>query len=236
MHTLIRAAAAALLAAVGPATWAAGPPPSISITGVVLETLNVDSYTYARLKTSEGEIWAAVPKAALKNGSRITIGSAMTAENFESKALKRKFDRLVFGEIVEPGATAVTAAAPHAAAPSAMATATAPSPVARVPKATGPMARTVAEVVSGKAALKDRPVLVRAQVVKVSAGILGKNWLHLQDGSGSAADGSHDILVTTRDEAAEGDIVTAQGTVRTQVDLGAGYRYPVLIEDAAVRK
>ena len=33
-----------------------------------------------------------------------------------------------------------------------------------------------------------------------------------------------------------GDIVTAQGTVRTQVNLGAGYHFPVLIEDATVHK
>ena len=191
MCNLIRAVvAAAVLAAVGLAAGAAGPSPSTLITGEVVETLNVDSYTYARLKTSDGEIWAVVPKTELKNGSRITIGSAMTAESFESKALKRKFDRLVFGELVPAQATAV---APHAATPSAAV------PVARVPKASGAQARTVAEVVSGQAALKDRPVLVRARVVKVSVGILGKNWMHLQDGSGSAADGSHDILVTTRD-------------------------------------
>ncbi len=228
MHNLIRAiVVAALTAAVGLAAGAAGPSPSTLITGEVVESLNVDSYTYARLTTSAGEIWAVVPKTALKNGSRITIGSAMTAENFESKALKRTFDRLVFGEIVPAQATAV---APHAAAPSAAV------PVARVPKASGAQARTVAEVVSGQAALKDRPVLVRARVVKVSVGILGKNWMHLQDGSGSAADGSHDILVTTRDEADVGDIVTAQGTVRTQVNLGAGYHFAVLIEDATVHK
>jgi hypothetical protein len=73
-------------------------------------------------------------------------------------------------------------------------------------------------------------------VVKVNIGIMGKNWLHLRDGSGSAADGSNDILVTTRDTAALGDIVSIKGTVRTDVNLGSGYTYAVLIEDAAVHK
>jgi hypothetical protein len=108
--------------------------------------------------------------------------------------------------------------------------------MAVVPKATGPDARTVAEVVNNRASLKDRRVIVRGQVVKVSLGILGKNWLHLQDGSGSRSDGSHDVLVTTRDTAAVGSIVNAAGTVRTDVDLGSGYVYVVLIEDAAVRE
>jgi hypothetical protein len=77
---------------------------------------------------------------------------------------------------------------------------------------------------------------VRGQVVKVNTGIMGKNWLHLRDGSGSAADGSNDILVTTKDIAALGDVVSAKGTVRTEVNLGSGYNYAVLIEDAALRK
>jgi hypothetical protein len=42
--------------------------------------------------------------------------------------------------------------------------------------------------------------------------------------------------VTTKDEAAVGDIVNARGTVRTDVNLGSGYNYAVLIENAAVRK
>ncbi len=108
--------------------------------------------------------------------------------------------------------------------------------VANVAKATGPDAKTVAQVVAGKAALKDKTVLVRGQVVKVNLGILGKNWVHLQDGSGSAADGSNDILVTTKDPAAVGDVVNARGTVRTDVTVGPGYAYGVLIEDAALRK
>jgi hypothetical protein len=73
-------------------------------------------------------------------------------------------------------------------------------------------------------------------VVKVNAGILGKNWLHLQDGSGSAADGTNDVLVTTQDAAAVGDVVTARGTVRTDVNLGMGYAYAVVIDEATVRK
>lgn len=110
------------------------------------------------------------------------------------------------------------------------------TPVAKVAKATGPDAKTVAEVVNGKATLKDKPVVVRGQVVKFNADIMGKNWLHLQDGSGSAKDGSHDILVTTQDKAAVGDIVNARGTVRTDVTVSPGYAYAVLIEEAAIRK
>jgi len=197
----------------------------------VLETRNVESYTYLRLKTGDGEIWAAVPTASVKKGAQVTIANAMTMQNFESKTLNKKFDKIVFGQLVDPNAK------PGAAQPAATAgTAAAPAPVAKVAKATGPDAKTVAEVVKGKSGLKDKTVLVRGQVVKVNLGILGKNWLHLQDGSGSAADGTNDILVTTKGEAAIGDIVTAKGKVRTDVNVGSGYNYAVLIEDATVGK
>jgi hypothetical protein len=128
-----------------------------------------------------------------------------------------------------PGAGAGAGASPHGAAPAA-------TPVKKIAKATGPNARTVAEVVTGKAALKDKPVLVRAQVVKVTAGVMGKNWVHLQDGSGKAADGTHDVIATTKDTVAVGDVVNAKGTVRTDVNIGAGYAYAVLIEDATLGK
>lgn len=109
-------------------------------------------------------------------------------------------------------------------------------PVGRIDKSTAADGRTVSEVVERKSALKDKQVTIRAQVVKVSHGILGKNWLHLQDGSGSPEKGTHDIVVTTADEAAIGQVVSATGIVRTDVDIGKGYKYAVLVEEAKLRK
>jgi hypothetical protein len=223
------AAAAGPAAPAAPATPAAPAAPG-PIQGEVLEARNVDGYTYLRLKTAGGEVWAAETTANVKPGARVTLGNTMVMENFESKTLKKKFDKIVFGQLVD--ASGLPAAAPAAAPP-------APQPAGKpikVAKATGPDARTVADVVSGKAELKGKNVLVRGQVVKVNTGIMGKNWLHLRDGSGAAADGSNDILVTTKDIAGIGDIVSVKGIVRTDIDLGSGYAYAVLIEDAEVRK
>jgi hypothetical protein len=225
------ALASLFLAAAGFAAQATPAQQATTVKGEVLETRSVESYTYLRLKTGEGEIWAAVPTSTVKQGAQVTIGNAMTMENFESKTLNKKFDKIVFGQLVDPNAKP---AAPPGAAPAVAASA--PAATVKVAKATGPDAKTIAEVVKGKSALKDKTVLVRGRVVKVSRGILGKNWLHLQDGSGSAADGTNDIVVTTKNEAAIGDIVTARGKVRTDVDVGSGYTFAALIEDATVTK
>ena len=106
----------------------------------------------------------------------------------------------------------------------------------KVPKADGANARTVAQVNADRLALKDKPVVIRAKVVKFNGGIMGKNWIHLRDGSGSAADNSNDILVTSKDEAKVGDVVIAKGIVKTDVDLGSGYAYKVLVEDVSFQK
>ena len=119
---------------------------------------------------------------------------------------------------------------PHGTLPAATA------PVGKIEKARGADGRTVADVIANKSALKGRNVTIRGQVVKVSNGVLGRNWVHLQDGSGSREKGTNDIIVTTNDEAAVGQVVDASGIVRTDVDIGSGYKYAVLVEDAKLRR
>jgi hypothetical protein len=227
--TLARILVAATLAS---SVWAAGataPAPASGsvLTGVVLETQDVDSYTYVRLKTKDGETWAAVGTAALKKGASITIENPMLMSNFESKSLKKTFPSIVFGTLA---GSAMGATAPHGAAAKVV-----DSTPIKVAKATGTNARTVAEVVTKGSELKDRQVQVRGKVVKYSAQIMGKNWIHLRDGTGSASDNSNDILVTSAAKTQVGDVVTVTGVVRVDKDFGAGYVYKVLIEEATIQ-
>ena len=102
-------------------------------------------------------------------------------------------------------------------------------------KADGANARTVAEVITKSAELKDKTVQVRGQVMKYNAGIMGKNWIHLRDGSGSASDNTNDLLITTTAQTKLGDVITISGAVHTNKDFGSGYSYKVLIEDATLQ-
>jgi len=229
----------ACLLAAAPLAWSADvkPPAAMAqagapVSGEVMEVQNVESYTYLRLHTAQGDTWAAVPTAKVAKGAKVTIDNPMTMSNFQSKALKKTFDTIVFGTLAtgDRPAGQVAAAAPHAMP------AKAAEPDAKVPKATGPNARTVAEVTGKPADVKDKPVLLRGKVVKYNAGIMGKNWIHLRDGSGSEKDSTNDLLVTTKEEAKVGDIVTVKGVARIDKDFGAGYSYKVMIEDATVQK
>ena len=78
-------------------------------------------------------------------------------------------------------------------------------------------------------------MVVSGKVVKYNPAIMGKNWIHLRDGSGHAAKETNDILVTTAAQANVGDVVTVSGIVRTNKDFGSGYTYKVLIEDATLK-
>lgn len=230
---------------------------SSQVTGKVLETMDAAGYTYLKVQTADGEKWAAVSQAKVAKGSTVTIDEQMTAENFESKTLNRKFDKIIFGTIgggtsaapapvggnmmasngMPPGHPATNA--PAAMGGSAMGTPAqhmaAPEVGAiSVPKAEGPGAKTVAEVWGEKSSLNNKPVVVRGKVVKFLGGIMGKNWVHVRDGSG--ADGANDLTVTTNDVVAVGDVVTVRGTVRADKDFGAGYKYEVIVEDAKVNK
>ncbi len=95
---------------------------------------------------------------------------------------------------------------------------------------------SVADVWARKAELAGKTVTVHGKVVKYNAAIMGKNWLHLQDGSGSADGGDGDLTVTTQGTAAVGDEVTLSGTLATDKDFGAGYNYAVILEDATVQQ
>ena len=213
------------------ATSAATSTASDGLSGPVLEHLNAAPYMYLRVKTSKGEVWAAVPEGPIKDGAEVTVYNPMLMSKFESKALKRTFDEVYFGTLTAPGA----AAASGSAAPQRGGSPTAPPmDVGKVEKATGPDARTVSEVWAQRTSLVGKTVTIRGVVAKYNEGVMGKNWIHLQDGSGDAKQGTHDIAVTSLDRTALGETITIRGTVHTDRDFGAGYQYPVIVEDATV--
>jgi len=222
-----------------PLPSAVSPPEDATITGTVVETMDAGAYTYVRLTGPNGEIWAAVNQTPLKTGSQVAIGNAMWMEKFESKTLNRKFDHILFGTVVTGGEAASALPPGHPATASGARSQTAPMADlgdVKVEKAPGKDAKTVAEIWAQKASLKGLEVVVRARVVKFNPEIMGRNWIHLRDGSGSPDKQDNDITVTTTEVVTKGDLVTIRGKVAIDQDFTAGYAYPVMIEGAKVVK
>ena len=106
----------------------------------------------------------------------------------------------------------------------------------KVEKASGDNAYTVSEVFANPTALNTKKIRLRGQVMKISRMIMGKNWIHIQDGTGDPAKNTHDLVVTTMGEPAAGDTVTIEGTLSADKDFGSGYRYDAIVEDATISK
>jgi hypothetical protein len=104
--------------------------------------------------------------------------------------------------------------------------------MAEIPRPAGAM--TIADVWGDRVDLAGSTVTLTGRVVKYNAAILGRNWFHIQDGSGELAEGTNDITVTTDANLAVGDTVIVTGKVAVDQDFGAGYTYTVMIEDADV--
>lgn len=240
-----------------PAAPAAASESASKITGRIVETYDAAGYTYVKLDTGAAEQqWAAVAQTKVKKGQSITINAQMTVDDFESKTLNRKFKKIIFGTVDGGNAPAAQTASQQmpaghpnvagmgGAMPPGMASAMgtpqqhmsggADAGDVSVPKAEGANAMTVAQVWNAKPG--DKPVVIRGKVVKFLSGIMGRNWLHIRDGSGSAEKGDHDLTVTTSEMVTVGDVVIVSGVVRVDKDFGAGYRYPVIVEEGKISK
>jgi hypothetical protein len=201
--------------------------------------MNAGGYTYVSLEKNGKKTWVAVPQMAVAVGQEMTLQPGQEMRNFTSKSLNRTFESIIFsgGPANSKGSQAMPAG--HGATgdkPAVSKAAATPVKDVKVEKATGPDAYTVGEIFSKIASLDKKPAVVRGKVVKVSSGIMGKNWIHVQDGTGDAGEGTNKLVVTSDDMAAVGDVVTVKGTVFKDKDFGAGYKYNVIMEKASISK
>jgi len=246
-----------------PAAAAASQIPTGHFVGQVTETMDAASYTYVKLEKNGESIWVAGPQRKVAVGDELLVELAMPMPDFESPALKRKFDVLYFvgafgspadahGQPDAPAQPGTAAADPAAGMPGMGAAPDPANPHAGIPefeekKAAAAGGATVAalakpeggyqiaEVWAGRDKLAGIEVVVRGEIVKYNEQILGVNWIHIQDGSGDPAAGTHDITVTSQDRASVGDIVTVRGRLVQDQDFGSGYRYELLVEEAKVQ-
>ena len=212
--------------------------------GTVSETMDAAGYTYVQVDSDSGQIWAAAPKFAVAVGDSVIVPDGMAMNNYHSKTLDRNFPVVYFVDSVMNASSPAGATAP---AGTPMSGADMPSghpetgvstaaaadiDLSNLVKPEGGM--TVGEVFTGKDGLADKEVTLRGKVVKFSPQIMGKNWIHLQDGSGDAAAGTNDLTITTDITANIGDTVLVTGALTLDKDFGYGYQYNVIIEDAKV--
>jgi hypothetical protein len=196
---------------------------------IVKEIINATAYTYLLVTEEKKEYWIAIPRTEVKVGKTYEYEGGMEMKKFESKDLKRTFDSVFFVEgLIDPSIIQATANPKEESAKKITKTELSEG----ITLAKG--AISIHDLFSGKDKLAGTTVILTGKVVKFMPEIMSKNWIHLQDGS--SFNGRNDITITTLSKVKVDEIVSFKGKVVLNKDLGSGYKYDVLIEDATVIK
>lgn len=204
-----------------------------STRGTVAETIDVGTYVYIRL--AEGDKWLATSPLEVRVGDRIEFTGGAPMKDFYSPRLDRTFPDILFVSrlnVVDAAEAAghhagVVPGGPHG---NAVGPAAAPPRPGEISRPEGGM--TIREIMTAKETIAGQQVVVRARAMKVSMNILDRNWVTLQDGTGTAP--ADRLVATTAETVEPGETITVTGTINRDVDIGSGYRYELLLEDAAI--
>jgi RecJ-like exonuclease len=197
-----------------------------SFQGLVSEVKQTSSYTYLKVQGQTKSIWMAVTKTKIDTGEIVDVDLGKPYKDFPSKVLKKTFKELHLVSQYKLNGKIVGSKS----APLKKKIVKANIKLGSIKKAE----YLVSEIFKKKDHLAGKQIKVRAKVVKFASRIMGKNWIHLQDGSGLT--GTNDLTVTSQDKVKVGDVVLVSGSVITNKDFGAGYSYKVLIENAKIIK
>ena len=204
----------------------AAPVPDGMVRGTVAETIDSGGYTYAFIESDEYQHWIAGPATAVQVGDVLQASAGMPMTNFTSNTLNRTFDVVYFSSSMQnlsSRAPAVNSSREPVV-----------TDVADVQIAALEPGQDSAYVYANKDELAGQAISLRGKVVKYNKGIMGWNFIHIQDGSGDAENRSNDLTVTSKDVTAVGETVVVTGAIILDRDFGAGYSYTVLMEDATI--
>jgi hypothetical protein len=195
----------------------------------VNEVIQTTSYTYIQARENGELQWIAIPKMEASVGETYYFHGGMEMRDFRSKELDRTFASILFlnglisPELVEGGGTTIND-------PSRTSKPAEEMPEISVEPADGGI--SIAELFSNKGQYANKIVKIRGKVTKYNSGIMGRNWIHLQDGSGTERE--LDFTATSEEEVKVGDVVTLEGMITLDKDFGAGYFYEVIMENSRI--
>jgi hypothetical protein len=194
------------------------------------EIIQGSSYTYILAGEEDLQYWVAVSKADVKKGNTYYYSEVMEMNDFHSKELNRTFESIFFvGNLSEKP---IPAGGQSMQMPKHEGHSHTESPKVTQGEVIQPVDGSIslAELYQKRKELDGKSVKIAGEVVKYNPGIMGKNWVHIQDGTG--VDEFFDLTITTQDMVSPGDIVLFEGTIVLNKDLGSGYFFEILMEDA----
>jgi len=195
----------------------------------VEEVVQASNYTYLKVSDNGAENWLAVTKQEAAAGETYYFNQALEMKNFNSKELKRTFESIYF--VQEISKQPIIAGIPTPANHKGKGNFVKAEGISVAP-ASGSV--SIADLFAKKDSYSGKTIKMKGQVVKINNEVMGKNWIHIQDGTGTSED--FDLTVTTLDKAAVGDVVTFEGPITLKKDFGFGYYYEVIMDGAKLVK
>ncbi len=192
----------------------------------VIEKIPAKGYTYLQVTENKKDYWIAVPVMDIEIGETVYFSRFMIMEDFRSDNIDKSFDQILFVEDARKSPTPDEMKKIHSGVLSGEKQNIKIEPIAD--------GKSIQQIFSEKSSLNGEVVKVKGQVVKFNKQIMKRNWIHIQDGTGSAEE--FDLVLTSDDEVKVGDVIIAEGKVAVDKDFGAGYFFPVIIEDAKIEK
>ena len=191
------------------------------------EVLQANSYTYVNVEENGKTFWIAVPGQDIEVGKTYYFSDGLQQENFKSKDLDRVFETLLMVSDIRD-TPKLTSVSPGASARKES-TIAAPSAEDHANFTEG---IALSEIFANPSEYDGKTISVHGRCIKVNNQIMGKNWVHLHDGSTEA---SKDLTITTQDEVLVGTTVIMEGKIMLNKDFGAGYKYDIIMEEAHVK-
>ena len=192
----------------------------------VKEVIQTSAYTYLRLDNNNKEVWIAITKQDIKEGSTVYYKEGLKMENFTSPELQRKFEVVYF--VQEISDQPIKAKMPEELMGSEPKKPVLNKLDIKMEQPEGGI--SIGELYGKRNEFAGKTVKVKGQVTKVNIAIMERNWIHLQDGTSEGND--FDLTITTTHEPKVGDVVTYSGTLTLNKDFGSGYSYEIILENA----
>ena len=190
----------------------------------VIDKISAGGYNYLQVSENKNEYWIAVPTMEIEVGETVYFSKFMVMEEFNSPTIDRTFDEILFVEDARKSPTPDEMKKIHAGT-----TSSDKQQINVEPLADG---KTVQQIYTDKSSLAGKDVKVKGQVVKFNKQIMKRNWIHIQDGTGT--ENEFDLVITSDTDVNVGDVIIAEGTLAVDKDFGAGYFFPVIIENARI--
>lgn len=200
----------------------------------VQEVIQASSYTYIKVKENGSTYWMAVALMDAKPGTTYHYSSAMEMNNFYSKDLDRTFDKVYFVSDISLSPIPARGQKPMESAASPHGDMKPVSPKKDISIAPREGSITIAELFAEKEKYSNQRVKLVGEVTRFNPGIMNRNWVHIQDGTGEGD--VFDLTITTLDQVSVGDQVVIEGILALDKDFGSGYFYPLIVEEAEARK